>query len=169
MDPSHEVEKGPPAATTQETREQAPSLGPEHQRLETFIGEWKSEGVLGEAAGPQARLKVTADAHYEWLPGGFFVLHQGVMRFGEDRLESTQILGFDASTGRYWIRLFDNHGFARDYEGQEQDGVWHFAGAHERVTMSFENANQQLNIHWEQSDDDVTWRLLCDLKATRVH
>ncbi|RKH67064.1 DUF1579 family protein [Corallococcus llansteffanensis] len=169
MDPSHEVGQGPQAATTQEAPGQAPRLGPEHQRLEAFIGEWKSEGVLGEAAGPQARLKVIAIGRYEWLPGGFFVLHRGEMRFGEDRLESTQIFGFDESTGRYWLRLFDSHGFAREYEGGERDGVWHFAGPHERVTMSFENANQQLAIHWEQSDDGVTWRLLCDLKGTRVH
>ncbi|RKH10377.1 DUF1579 domain-containing protein [Corallococcus sp. CA047B] len=169
MDPSREVGEATREGVEQGSGEAAPRLGPEHQRLEVFIGGWTAEGVLGEAAGPQARVKATAVDRYEWLPGGFFLSCRGVMRFAGESLESTRIIGFDPERQRYRMHLFDNHGYARVYEGGERDGVWTFAGAHERVTMSFEDGNQRLDIRWEQSDDGATWRPLCDLKATRVH
>ncbi|WP_158624967.1 DUF1579 family protein [Corallococcus terminator] len=169
MDPSREVGEATREDVKQGSGEAAPRLGPEHQRLEVFVGEWKAEGVLGEASGPHAQAKATAVDRYEWLPGGFFLSCRGVMHFAEERLESTRIIGFDAERQRYRMHLFDNSGYARVYEGGEQDGVWKFAGAHERVTMSFANGDQRMDIHWEQSDDGTTWRPLCDLRATRVH
>ncbi|RKH56899.1 DUF1579 domain-containing protein [Corallococcus aberystwythensis] len=151
------------------TQEPVPRLGPEQQRLEVFAGEWRAEGVLGEASGPHVGAQATAEEHYAWLPGGFFLGHRGVMRFGNERLESTRILGFDPVTQRYRMHQFDNMGYARVYEGgEQQDGVWFFAGPHERVTVTFGGGNHAMDIHWEQSDDGQRWRPLCDLKATRV-
>jgi hypothetical protein len=48
--------------------------GPEHKRLAALIGRWKTDGSTREMPGAPA---VTIDAvdAYEWLPGGFAVLH----------------------------------------------------------------------------------------------
>jgi hypothetical protein len=141
--------------------EQPPKRGPEHDRLEVFLGKWTAEGKLGDGA------EATALDEYEWLPGGFFLLHRGVMRFGDKALESTQIISFDASIQKYRLNLFDNFGWARVYEGQVDGRIWKFTGARERLSIELQDEATML-VHWEQSDDGSTWRPLCDLKASKV-
>jgi hypothetical protein len=55
--------------------------GAAHRRLDVFIGRWHAEGTsYGEgqrADAPRASaVPWTSDESYEWLPGGFFVLHR---------------------------------------------------------------------------------------------
>jgi hypothetical protein len=48
--------------------------GPEHKRLDVFIGKWMNEGqTIAGASAPAVKI-LTSDV-YEWMPGGFFVLH----------------------------------------------------------------------------------------------
>ena len=53
-----------------------------HKRLEAFIGTWHAEGTSyggggQDAADPRAAgVPWISDESYEWLPGGFFVLHR---------------------------------------------------------------------------------------------
>jgi hypothetical protein len=53
----------------------APKPGPEHARLEVFIGKWINEGAtVPEGDEPPAKI-VTGDV-YEWIPGRFAVLRR---------------------------------------------------------------------------------------------
>jgi hypothetical protein len=142
--------------------------GVEQERLEIFSGRWRSEGTLGGGAqSPGA--KTTTQEEYEWLPGQFFLHHRGVMRLGEQSLESTAIIGFDSATRSYRLHQFDNFGYARLYEGEVDGDVWTFKGVHERVTYTFGRDSAELRIVWEQTKDGLRWENLCDLKAHRLH
>ena len=46
---------------------------PEHKRLEALIGRWKTDGSTREMPG--APVTIDAVDAYEWLPGGFALLH----------------------------------------------------------------------------------------------
>jgi hypothetical protein len=169
MDASREGQQRPQEAGSQADKEPVPQLGPEQQRLEVLVGEWRGEGLLGEASGPDTRARATTEERYEWLPGGFFLTGRGVMHFGDKHLESTRVLGFDPASQRYRLYQFDDMGYARVYEGEEtQDGVWTFTGPYERMKMTFGDGNHSVDVHWEQLEDDGTWKTLCDLKTTRV-
>lgn len=58
---------------TENVTNQLPKAGPEHQRLEVFIGKWINEGHTIATADAPAVPILTSDV-YEWMPGGFFVL-----------------------------------------------------------------------------------------------
>lgn len=79
------------------TDQQSPIPGPEHRRLEIFVGEWRTEGeILATEAGPASRL--TAIDRYEWLPGGFFLLHHVDARMGDVEIKTLEIIGYDAES-----------------------------------------------------------------------
>src|SRR5262245_59374581 len=59
----------------------APS--PEIQRLGVLVGRWRSEGhVVGEVPVP-----ITGTDIYEWLPGGFFLVHHVDVVIGEQTVQ----------------------------------------------------------------------------------
>ena len=48
--------------------------GAEHKLLDVFIGKWINEGHTAASADAPSVKILTSDV-YEWVPGGFFVLH----------------------------------------------------------------------------------------------
>ena len=44
----------------------------------------------------------TSDEHYEWLPGGFFLLHQWDANAGTREFKGTEIIGHDEANGGYF-------------------------------------------------------------------
>jgi hypothetical protein len=54
--------------------QEVPKPDPALSRLNVFVGKWVTEGLIMESpAGPTATLKAVDT--YEWLPGGFFLIH----------------------------------------------------------------------------------------------
>ena len=72
--------------------------GPEHRRLESFIGRWNTEGTIRVNPGSPA-VRFHAVDTYEWVPGGFFVLHRWDAHMPEGRTQGVEILGYDAAGG----------------------------------------------------------------------
>jgi Protein of unknown function (DUF1579) len=66
----------------------------EHERLTVLIGRWKTEGSTREMPdAPAAR--IDAFDTYEWLPGGFGLLHVVDAQVGETKVEGAEIIGYD--------------------------------------------------------------------------
>ena len=62
--------------------DQTPGRGPEHDRLQDFIGRWLTVGQT--VAGPEMpSVPIFASDVYEWMPGRFFVLHTAYGRIGD--------------------------------------------------------------------------------------
>jgi hypothetical protein len=76
-------------------------------------------------------------------------------------------MGADASTGGYFARSFENHGFYRHYNVSVAGDRWSLTGEHERATVVFSDNDRTQTISWEWKPDD-TWLLLCDGVATRT-
>ncbi len=72
-------------------------LHTEIERLNIFVGKWINEGYTIKA--PEAsQLKILASDIYEWMPGGFFILHTAYGRIGNMNVGGTEILGYDTIT-----------------------------------------------------------------------
>ncbi len=63
---------------------QPPKPGPEHKRLDALVGKWKSDGRT-IAGGDEPVIKISGTDAYEWLPGGFFLLHHVDVRMAMSR------------------------------------------------------------------------------------
>jgi hypothetical protein len=145
----------------------APERSAAHVKLDVFLGRWRGEGHLGEGAPLAANARAVTYNSIDPMPGGFFVVNRGTMRFADQILDSTAIYSYDEGTRRYRMYLFDNAGFARLYEGIVEDNRWSFRGEHERATITFSANGDAMTTFWEVTSDGRTWKPLCHLEANR--
>jgi hypothetical protein len=143
-----------------------PTPGPAQRRLEVFVGVWKTTGnILASEAEPATSI-VGTDT-YEWLPGGFFLLHRVDVRMGDQEVKATEIIGHDAAAQTYRTHAFDNQGGYATYEASYRDGIWVFTGETERVTLVASDGGNTLTGNWMKKSDDATWRPWMDITLTR--
>ena len=140
-----------------------------HDRLAVLVGTWKTEGWTREEPGvPAARIEATDS--YEWLPGGFSLLHTIDARVGDVRVEGAEIIGYDPARGSYITQYFGSDGPAA-YEANltEEDGVlvWGMQSEGDRFTGTFSPDGNTITGHWEQLDRDASWRPWMDITLTK--
>ena len=77
-----------------DTPNSAQAPGPEIQRLGALVGRWRSEGhIVGEVPIP-----IIGTDIYEWLPGGFFLVHHVDVMIGDQRVQAIDFIGCDPTT-----------------------------------------------------------------------
>ena len=86
-----------------------PKPGPEHKRLESFVGTWTYEGEAKKNAfGPAG--KITGTDVFEMLPGGFAVIHRWDEKNPLGSLKGTEIWAYDPIKKTYTMNYFTNLG-----------------------------------------------------------
>jgi uncharacterized protein DUF1579 len=104
----------------------APAPGPQTRRLGALVGRWRSEGhVVGEVPVP-----ITGTDIYEWLPGGFFLVHHVDVVVGEQKVQAIELIGeYDPATDSFTGRAYDNLGDVTVMRARvDEQGVWRFTG-----------------------------------------
>jgi hypothetical protein len=147
--------------------ETKPTLGPEHRRLDVFVGGWTAEGMTASGASDPSE-NMTQQHTYEWLPGGFHLLHRWAGHVGTHQRHGVEIIGYDAAADAYEVHLFDSDGWVRIYQARVRDRVWTFTGTRERCLIMFGDDGRTMTAHWDRSPDGATWEPLCDSRAIRV-
>jgi Protein of unknown function (DUF1579) len=141
-------------------------MASEHERLEALIGSWKTEGWTRDA--PATR--IDAVDTYEWLTGGFSVLHRVDALVGDQKVEGAEIIGWDPERAAYLTQYFGSDG-PNSYEATlgEEDGalVWRMRSGTDRFTGTFSDDGNTLTGHWESLDEDSNWRPWMDITLTR--
>ena len=154
---------------------QLPKPAAELQRLNAFVGKWKTEGQQHAGpVGPAAR--VTAVQTFEWLPGNFFLIHRFDGRVGDDVAACIEITGYDAGNRTYRLHTYYNTGLQNDWQldprgdGWMLTGTWQMAGQATKVrcAIAFGDDGKSMTAKWESSVDGATWQLFWDLKAARL-
>ena len=155
------------------SKPQLPEPSAEHRLLEAFIGKWRTEGT-SYADGQQAKDPLasgvvwTSEESYEWLPGGFFVLHRWEAMAGEQVFKGAEILGYDKAQGGYFTRFFDNAGNHPEYRVQLKGNAWTFAESTSRATVTVSHDGNSMDFNWEWRNDGSDWLPLCHRIATRI-
>jgi hypothetical protein len=165
--------------TAQSNNAQAPEQpsqpGPEHSRLNVFVGKWKMEGEQYDSPfGPAA--KITAVQTYEWLTGGYFLVHRFEGRVGDSKAACIEIIGHDASSQSYLTHTFYQNGITNEWQARERDRIWTFTGDWQmagksvkvRFTAVFSDAGNTMTGKWEHSSDGSKWQTFWDVKATKA-
>ena len=158
-----------------DTQAQQPpsSPGPQHERLGVFVGKWKSDGPTYAEGQSNETLKAStvrmrSDDTFEWLPGGFFLVHHWDGMVGKQPFRGLEIIGYDESSRSYSSRFFDDQGNCPVYRITEHDGVWTYTGDRQCATFTFDSTGDSMTIHWDWSLDGVDWKPVCDLKAVKI-
>jgi Protein of unknown function (DUF1579) len=169
------VEAIPPASTPAATRTGVatglvtePRERPhELDQLEVFIGRWMTEGET--VADPSApTMTIVASDVYEWLPGGYFVMHPAYGRIGTTGVGGVEIIGFDPATRLFQCVFFDSQGNTTRQTLSCRDGVWTWLGVHARCTGVFTDDGKTLTARHERSNDGVHWQASMNVVLRKI-
>jgi hypothetical protein len=156
--------------------------GPETRRLGALVGRWRSEGhIVGDAPVP-----ITGTDVYEWLPGGFFLVHHVDVVVGDQKVQAIEIIGgYDPASDSFSARAYDNLGNITIMRARVDDqGVWTFTGGGDiapvaqpvsadasdvvRSTLTVSPDRSSMTARWERSDDGSVWQPWMQMLFTRM-
>ena len=148
-------------------RQQQPNPGPEHELLGVVIGKWINEGhTVATADAPSVEI-LTSDI-YEWMPGGFFVLHSAYGRIGNLNVGGTEIIGYDAEGEKYLSYFFDSQGNVTTDDLIIEDDTWTWRGQNTGCTAVFTDGGRTQTAHHVRLDDGGSWVPSMEVKLTKV-
>lgn len=140
--------------------------GTEYNHLDKFIGKWNTEGtVLPTTNNPELKIKGTDT--YEWLPGGFFLLHKVDVFIGDDNNQTFEIIGFHKLSNHYTMQHYDNKGNSGCMTATFKEGVWNFLSYNLRFIGRFSNDENVLSGIWEQTTNGKTWKHFMEVKLIK--
>lgn len=146
-----------------------PTPRQENKRLDVLVGRWRSQGQT-VATRSEPSIRIVGSDTYEWLAGGFFLIHRVDVRMNDDKVEVIEMIGpYDPSTQAYAMRSFDNQGdFAVMQASVTDDDVWTFSGDTERATLVIAKDGDTMTATWERSDNGSDWRHWMSMTFTKV-
>ncbi|WP_343524165.1 hypothetical protein [Pedobacter sp.] len=127
--------------------------------LDPYIGKWKTEGLTksGET--------IIGTDTYEWIEGGFFLMHKTDITFGKKKIQSLEITHYDDMEDVFRSQSFDNNGrISISTLKIYHDIILIFADT-ERFKGNFKD--NTIEGLWEQFDGK-NWMPWMDLKLTRI-
>ena len=137
------------------------------KRLNPFVGKWNTEGEIKKSPfGPAGKL-IGTDT-YEWLAGGFFLIHRVDVRMGNQKNESIEIIGYDARSNSYPMHSFDSQGNSVVMQAGETGNTWTFTGESMRFKGTFSEDRKSISGTWEYLGDDSNWHYWMDVKLTQA-
>jgi hypothetical protein len=147
----------------------APKPGPEHKRLDYFLGKWTYEITDGAAAG-------SGTITWEPFTGGLFVCARETYKLASGSAgEIRHVFGYSAEDKTYtWYRYWSN-GWSEMARGWLKGNVWTYAfdvwnpmrQSRRQFTLT-ETPPDGMTFIWEESVDGAPWRVTARGKATRV-
>ena len=144
------------AAGMEKTDRATPVRDGRHQALAVLIGNWINEGATVATADiPSAAIR-TSDV-YEWVPGGFFVVHTAFGKIGDTSVGGVSIIGVDGDA--YDDTFYDSFGNAHRSR-LEIDGDthrWTGLDGRTRCTVTMTDGGITQVARHESSVDGVTW------------
>jgi hypothetical protein len=144
-------------------------LSGDNERLQVLVGSWRTVGrTKSSPSSPAAEIDATDT--YEWLPGGFGLLHTVDALVGDERVEGAEVIGFDPSRGAYITQYFGSDGpNAYDATLTDENGVlvWRMGSDRDRFKGVFNDDRTTITGHWELLDEDGGWHPWMDITLTK--
>jgi hypothetical protein len=136
---------------------------------------------VGDPAVP-----ITGTDVYEWLAGGFFLVHHVDVVIGDQQVRALELIGsYDPATDAFTARAYDNLGNVTIMRARvDGQGVWRFTGGGDvapvarpaaadaggavRSTLTVSPDRVGMTARWERSDDGASWKPWMDMTFTRM-
>lgn len=153
--------------------EGAPKPGPEHKKLQRFVGKWSGTGELKPGPfGPGG--PVTWKEKCDWFPGGFSLLchSEGTGPMGD--VKGLSVLSYDAMKGAYTYFGVDSTGWSSFSHGKVEGKTWTYSSEMTMGEMKFkarfileEISDTEHEFKFEMSEDGSTWNTVMEGSSTK--
>jgi hypothetical protein len=153
------------ASGMQQTDRSTPVRDARHEALAVLIGNWINEGAtIATADVPSVPIR-TSDV-YEWVPGGFFVVHTAFGKIGDTSVGGVSIIGVDGDA--YDDTFYDSFGNAHRSRLEIDGDVHRWIGDRTRCTVTMTDGGTTQVAHHESSVDGVAWTASMDVVLRKV-
>jgi hypothetical protein len=162
------------AGTLFAQKPEMPKPGPEHQKLEAFVGTWTFEGEMKPGPmGPGG--KMTGTDRIQWLPGNFFVERRFEGKGPMGQMSGVEIMGYNPTKKVHTYNFFDSMGMAGSGTLTLSGSTWTATGTanmdgkviHDRCNLALGAGSTTLTIKCEMSMDGKAWTPSFEGKATK--
>ena len=117
------------------------------KKLNFLIGKWHTQGEILQGAFVSSK-DIRGMDTYEWVSGGFFILHRVDVFMGNERTEAIEIIGYDENHKSYFMKSFDNQGASITmYAVLEKSGVLKF-GDNKMKSVLTVNKGTNISATW---------------------
>ena len=151
-----------------------PKPGPEHQKLNYFVGNWTSEGDMKPGPmGPGDKVTVSEDS--QWMDGGFFVVIRSNFKSAAmGNGSGIAFMGYDPQEKVYTYDEFNSMGEVVHSKGTLDGDTWTWTNDMKmgpqtmkgRFTMKILSPTSY-TYKFEMSPDGTKWDLVMDGKDTK--
>ena len=139
----------------------------EHLALSVFAGKWITQGTI-RATKDAAASEMRAIDQYEWLPGGFFMLHTVDAVIAGSPSQSIEVIGYDAEQACYVTRSYDDLGTSDGFTARLKGQAWSIDGEKVRFSGGFKADGAVLTGIWEQRSGQGRWSPWMDIELRKV-
>jgi len=153
------------AAGVESTGRMAPARDRRHEALAVLIGNWINEGhTIGTAEIPAVPI-LTSDV-YEWVPGGFFVVHSAFGKIGDTSVGGVEIIGVDVEA--YASTFYDSFGNVHRSRLEIEGDLLRWTGDRTRCTVTLTDGGMTQVARHESSADGVNWTASMDVTLRKI-
>ena len=138
-----------------------------HRALGVLAGKWITQGTI-RATEHAASLELRAIDRYEWLPGGFFMLHKVDALIGNTVSQSIEVIGYDPQQACYVTRSYDDLGTSDGFTARLKGRAWSIDGEKVRFKGAFNEGGSVLAGTWERRTDKKRWIPWMDIELRKV-
>jgi hypothetical protein len=137
-------------------------------RLNQFSGIWHTEGEMkGSCSGQPA--KFTATDSYEWLPGGYFLLHRFDADMPDGNVKGIEVIGYSQESNSYPMHSFDSLGRTSMMQARVEEDRWTFTGEDIRFTGRFLEIGTVFTGLWERHPGEgAAWQPWMKVRLRKV-
>ena len=128
--------------------------------LTPFIGTWQTTGATRATASEPSQ-QIEAVDSYEWLQGGYFILHH-IESKKPMAFKGLEIIGRDES-GNYFLHHYDSMGGRVVSKGEMSGRCWHITSQSERFTGTISEDGRTITGSWDRSNDGKAWTPWMDI------
>lgn len=141
--------------------------GDQIRKLSFLIGNWHTRGEILQGALTSSK-EISGMDTYEWISGGFFILHRVDVFMANKRTEVIEIIGYDKSRKSFFMKSFDNHGEATTiYAVLEKSGVLKLGDKKMKSTLTVNKSGNSMTAKWQLSENGKTWKPWMDIKLSK--
>jgi hypothetical protein len=150
-----------------------PKPGPEHKKLDMFVGSWALEGDMkASSMGPGG--KMTESEKCEWMDGGFFLLCHTDFQSAMGNGTGISVMGYSTDDKVFTYREFNSWGEFDDSRGTVEGDTWTWTNDEKMGGMTMKGkftmkilSPTSYNFSYEMSQDGTKWTMVMDGKATK--
>ena len=138
-----------------------------HLALDVLAGKRITQGTI-RATDDAAASEMSAINQYEWLPGGFFMLHTVDALIAGSVSQSIEVIGYDAEQACYVTRSYDDQGTSDGFTARLAGQAWAIDGEKVRFRGGFNADGAVLSGTWEQRSGKGRWSPWMDIELRKV-